>query len=249
MVTPNICGGLRNIPNGYLVLSTQEPAWIRPTTDRQASSSSQEGANWRAKVVLATSWAVLAVVIAVLSTWAHHSLSTARSAKTTTAAGPPASASAPPPTSVPMRMQLRAWLAEAEPSINALVTVRDNIAAAAARKDVTGTGVACRTAGGAVANSQQHMPSPDPALNAALQQAIIGYQAGLLLPLRYAESGPGRPWAGSDLYQSGKRRPAGCHRRSRTRPIGRFTWLCRVDCVAAGVYACLHQKVIAELGS
>ncbi len=118
---------------------------------------------------LAAGGALLVAVIAVLSAWAHHSLSAGRSARST-AAGTP---------SPPAIEQLRAWLSDAESSINALTTARDNIAVAAIRNDLAATGVACQTAGAAVVNSQQHLPSPEPALNTALHQAIGKYQTGL----------------------------------------------------------------------
>ncbi len=118
---------------------------------------------------VAAAGALLVAVIAVLSAWAHHSLSAGQTARPT--------ANAKPPT--PALAQLRAWLSDAEPSINALTTARDNIAVAATRNDLTATGVACQTAGEAVANSQQHLPSPEPALNAALHRAIGKYQAAL----------------------------------------------------------------------
>jgi hypothetical protein len=118
---------------------------------------------------LSASGAVLVAVIAVLSAWAHHSSSSGRSARPTANAKPPK----------PALEQLREWLSDAEPSINALTTARDNIAVAATQKDLAATGAACQTAGAAVVNSQQHLPSPEPALNTALHQAIGKYQAGL----------------------------------------------------------------------
>jgi hypothetical protein len=116
--------------------------------------------------------AVLLVVIAVLSGWAHHSLSTARPVAPNTTATPSADTTASPLTSPPLRVQLRTWLTRAEPSIDALVDARHEIASAAANHDITGTSAACRTADGAVANLQHNLPSPDPALTAALQKAI-----------------------------------------------------------------------------
>ncbi len=118
---------------------------------------------------LAASGAVLVAIIAVLSAWAHHSLSSGGSARSNAHPKPPR----------PAFEQLRAWLSDAEPSINALTTARDNIAVAATQKDLAATGAACQTAGAAVANSQQHLPSPEPALNTALHRAIGKYQAGL----------------------------------------------------------------------
>jgi hypothetical protein len=79
-------------------------------------------------------------------------------------------ASAPP---------LHVWLAESESSINDLVSARNNIAAAAAKRDLTRTGAACRAATGAVANLHLQMPSPEPMLTSSLQQAIESYEIGL----------------------------------------------------------------------
>jgi hypothetical protein len=85
----------------------------------------------------------------------------------------------PQPPSGPMRTQLRAWLTEAEPSIDALFIARDEIVAAAALADFAATGAACQSAAGAVANTEQHLPSPDPALNIELRQALTKYQVGI----------------------------------------------------------------------
>ena len=138
-----------------------------------------KGARYRPQqLLMAANGAALLVVIAVLAAWAHHSLSAWPSDRSTDAATQPAeSVGAAPP--APMLLQLLAWRSEAKPSFDALVTARHSIAAAAAQHDIAGTGVACLSAGGAVVDSQQQMPSPDPALNAALQQAITSYQLGL----------------------------------------------------------------------
>jgi hypothetical protein len=136
-------------------------------------------------LIARTGGAVLVLAIAVLSAWAHHSLSTPPPGAPNTATKPSAITSATPLTPPPARVQLRAWLTQAEPSINALVAARHEIASAAANHDIMGMGAACQTAGGAVANLQHHLPSPDPVLNASLQQAISAYRIGV----RYCTSG------------------------------------------------------------
>jgi hypothetical protein len=74
---------------------------------------------------------------------------------------------------------MRAWLDQARPSLDGLVTARNDIAAAAFRRDIPATGTACRTATDAVSNLRVHMPSPEAAVNQTLQQAISSYTAGL----------------------------------------------------------------------
>jgi len=145
----------------------------------------KQGRSQRHELVTAAGWVVLLVVISVLSAWAHHSLSAARPAAPSAPAALPAGAFDPQLPPLPMSMQMRAWLNIAEPSLIALVNARDNIVAAAAQGDVAGTGAACRAAADPVANTQQHLPSPDAALNAALQQALTSYRAGI----RYCISG------------------------------------------------------------
>ncbi len=76
-------------------------------------------------------------------------------------------------------MSQGAWLSESEPSINDLVTARNDIAAAAARRDISLTGAACRKATGAVENLHQQLPSPEPAVNHLLHQVISSYDLGL----------------------------------------------------------------------
>jgi hypothetical protein len=134
----------------------------------------------RHELVAAASGAVLVVVIAVLSAWAHQSLSSARLVATNTAAVQPTSAaSAAPPPSPSLRDQVRAWLDDARPSIHAVVVAGDNLVATAARADIGGASTACQMTAAALAGAQQHLPSPDPALNTALQQAFNDYQEGI----------------------------------------------------------------------
>lgn len=150
-----------------------------------AYSGLHRASDKRHQPIAAVVGAALVVAIALLSAWAHHSLSTPRPVAPNTTAMPSTNTSATPPTPPPVRVQLRAWLTRAEPSITALVTVRREIASAAANHDITGTGAACRTADGAVANLQHHLPSPDPVLNASLEQVISAYRIGV----RYCISG------------------------------------------------------------
>jgi hypothetical protein len=184
-----------------MVISARHPATAHPAAQRArprygANPPCRRTSHQRGELITAAGWAVLLVAIAVLSGWAHHSLSTARPAATpppsaaatpppSTAATRPPNTAATPMTSGPTDTQLRAWLAQAEPSIDALVGARDDIAAAAADNDMPGTGAACRTADDAIASLQQHMPTPDPELNNPLQQAISSFQVGL----RYCISG------------------------------------------------------------
>ncbi|OBH05935.1 hypothetical protein [Mycobacterium sp. E1747] len=147
-------------------------------------------------LIAAAAGAALLVVIGVLSGWAHYSLSTAHRASPNTAA-PPASTSQPPVTPQRMSAQLRAWLAEAQPSIEALVAARHEIASAAADDDLARTGATCQNADGAVTSLERYLPSPDPALNTVLQQATNSYHVGL----RYCISGV-QKYDGNDIMQA-----------------------------------------------
>jgi hypothetical protein len=119
--------------------------------------------------------AVLLLVITVaVSVWVYdRSMSQQPHSPKSVVATPP-SASDPQ-----LRVRLRAWLTASEPMIDALVIARNNIATAAGQRDITGTGAACRTASGAVADLHRQMPSPDPMLNSQFLQAISDYDAGL----------------------------------------------------------------------
>lgn len=111
-------------------------------------------------------WAALmmsgAALAAALS-WSHHR-------------SPVEDEDAPP---VAPTMSMQAWIGESQSSITTLVNARNEIAAAASRRDIPATGVACQAATAAVSNLRVHMPSPEAAVNQSLQQAISSYAAGL----------------------------------------------------------------------
>lgn len=111
-------------------------------------------------------WMLLLVLGASLA--AYHSWETNRSASDDRGSPPIA-----PTTS------MRDWLAQSQSSINYVVTARNNIAAAASRKDIPGTGTACQTATEAVAMMRDHMPVPEAAVNQPMQQALSNYTTGL----------------------------------------------------------------------
>jgi hypothetical protein len=128
-----------------------------------AASHSRPSRYQREQRFTVISWAALTAFGALLA--AYHSWSTERPDE-----------SSPP---VAPTMSMHAWLDESQPSINVLVTARNNIAAAASRRDIPGTGIACQTATDAVANLRMRMPSPEAAVNHPLQQAISSYTTGL----------------------------------------------------------------------
>lgn len=132
--------------------------------NRQASRYQRE------QRITAASWAVLAVVIAAVSVWAHY-----RSAPRQPDSPTPPSIALAPQT----RLQLRAWLTESEPLINALVIARNNIAASAAERDIAATGTACQSATDAVADLHRQLPSPTPGLTTTFAQAVSNYDLGL----------------------------------------------------------------------
>ncbi|MGA8331697.1 MAG: hypothetical protein WB777_20715 [Mycobacterium sp.] len=108
----------------------------------------------------------LLIVITAMASWAYCK-SSARQADSVDSAAAPSASTMPE------------WLAESEPSINALVDARQEIAAAAAKGDLAATGAACRTAAGAAAHLHRQMPSPAPALTTTLQRALSSYDLGL----------------------------------------------------------------------
>jgi hypothetical protein len=158
--------------------SSRHRASVGSARRRRANPRGKRIRYQRHELVAAAGGAVLVVVIAVLSAWAHHSLSTVPPASPHAASAQPA-AVGPQPPSPPMRSQLRAWFNDVEPSIDALLVARDKIMAPAAQGDFAATGAACQSAGGAISNIQQHLPSPDPTVNTILQQALSHYQVGI----------------------------------------------------------------------
>jgi hypothetical protein len=113
-----------------------------------------------------TGLVALLMVIAALASWAYCK-SSARQADSANNSVAPGAATMPQ------------WLAESEPSINALVAARQEIATAAAKGDLAATGAACRTASGAAAHLHRQMPSPTPMLTTTLQRALSSYDLGL----------------------------------------------------------------------
>lgn len=132
----------------------------------------------RPELIATAGGAALMVAIGVFSGWAHHSLTAEQPVPATIAATPPANSPAPLMTS-PMRVQLRTWLAQAQPSIDAVLAARHDIATAAANNDIDGTGATCESAKDAVVTLQQFLPTPDMRLTNAFQTAISSYRVGL----------------------------------------------------------------------
>lgn len=129
--------------------------------------------------LVAMGWAALLVVIVVLSSWAHHSLSTALPPSSQSAAAQPANSMSPPLAPLTVGTQIEAWFTEAKPSIIALFGAADNLVTAARYGNVAAAGSACPTLASALSNVQHHVPSPDPTLNIKLRQAIASYREGL----------------------------------------------------------------------
>jgi hypothetical protein len=117
---------------------------------------------------------VALLLIATLAIWAHTRSSARQQDSLNRTA-----AAAPSAVDPQMRVQLRAWLTQSEPLINALVIARNNIAAAAAEHNLAGTGAACQSATVAVADLHRQLPSPEPTLTNSFQQAISDYGVGL----------------------------------------------------------------------
>lgn len=117
---------------------------------------------------------VLFMIVAAVSVWVYPRSPTGQSDSLDGV-----STSASSTLGTQMRVQLRAWLTESGPVINAVVIARNNIAAAAAERDVAATGTACQSATGAVADLHHQLPSPEPALTTTFAQAVSNYDVGL----------------------------------------------------------------------
>ncbi len=162
-----------------MATSSRHRAQARSRRTAGANPPAKQGRYQRRERAAATGAAVLLVVIAMLSAWAHYSVSTVRPASPHAAAAQPGNSFGPPQPSLSMRTLLGAWLNDAEPSINALVIARDNIVFGAVQGDIAGTRAACQTAAGALATLQKHLPSPNLGLTNVLQQAINNYHVGI----------------------------------------------------------------------
>jgi hypothetical protein len=124
-----------------------------------------------------TGLVALLMVIAALASWAYCKSSARRADSVNNSAASGAT--------------MPQWLAESEPSINALVAAREEIATAAAKGDLAATGAACRTASGAAAHLHRQMPSPTPMLTTTLQRALSSYDLGLPYCISATEANDG----------------------------------------------------------
>ncbi|HZU47702.1 MAG TPA: hypothetical protein VFA16_10715 [Mycobacterium sp.] len=70
-----------------------------------------------------------------------------------------------------------AWREAARVPAQEISDAMDKMSSAAKAGDLTTMGIACQEAHDAVEQFQQHMPSPDPELNAPLQKALSDYDA------------------------------------------------------------------------
>lgn len=183
-----------------MATSSRHRAPVRPRLNDGDTALGTSAWHQRHELIAAAGGAMLLVVIAVLSGWAHYSLSNARPVLPHAATAAPATGVAEPLTSPRPGGQLRGWLAQAEPSINALIAARRAITAAAAADDIVATGAACESADVAVTGAQHHMPSPDPELNTALQQAIDSYRVGLGYCVRGVQTHDGTKIAHAARY-------------------------------------------------
>ncbi len=128
---------------------------------------------------------VVAVLIAVATFvgWMFHGVSLVELVLPDSAATAPKAATAPS-ASPTKEQRLYAWLVQVEPSIDALLSVRDSIAAGAADADMSAVRSGCEAGLPIVARIEERLPSPDPALNTALQQTLNDYRFGFIQCLR-----------------------------------------------------------------
>ncbi|MUL47131.1 hypothetical protein FZI85_04170 [Mycobacterium sp. CBMA293] len=127
---------------------------------------------------IALSVAVVVIAVAAFVSWMFHGTSLVRMVLPDNSAAPP-SGTATPLKSSSAGAQLYAWLAHAEPSLDALPSIQHQIAAAAGSADIAGILGACQSGERIVADVQQHLPSPDIALNTALERTLDDYRLGL----------------------------------------------------------------------
>jgi hypothetical protein len=113
-----------------------------------------------------TTWAAV-LVMAAAWMWIHQ----------TASAGPQDAPLDNP--SAPQARPMPVWLAQSQPLLDGLVVARNDIAAAAARRDLPATGAACQAAAHAAQSLHQQLPSPDPMVNSTLHELLRSYDLGL----------------------------------------------------------------------
>ncbi|MDR3661342.1 MAG: hypothetical protein P4L86_13300, partial [Mycobacterium sp.] len=145
-----------------MVVLNEADAQARAAQDVDAGVPGNPAKNDRqGRTVLAVAAAL--IVVAALVGWMFHGFALVRLVLPDTSAAAP---SAPPRAqlkSASTAQQLYVWLAQVEAPLDALLVVRNNIAAAAANNDSAGIQRACESGQVIVPRVQEHLPSPDSA--------------------------------------------------------------------------------------
>jgi hypothetical protein len=103
-------------------------------------------------------------------------------------------------TTPPLRDAVSAWQQETLAPMQELGDAMDKISNASKAGDLTTMGITCQHAHDATEQLQQHMPSPDPDLTAALQKAISDYNSATQICTTAVENNNLTDFAqGSDL--------------------------------------------------
>jgi hypothetical protein len=124
-----------------------------------------------ARIGSALAAACMALASPTLGACAPYTSSVATKTVTATAA--------PTTSTTSQRDALGAWHDAIRIPAQGIHDAMGKIAAAAGAEDLVTMGIACQEAHDAVADFQQHMPSPDPELNAPLQKALSDYSAAV----------------------------------------------------------------------
>jgi len=118
---------------------------------------------------------MVVIVMATFVGWMFHGFSLVGLFLPDAAAAAPSAVTAQSKAQPPAQ-QLYAWLAQVASPLDALIVVRDRIAAAATHLDDTGIRRECDRGQAFLPRIQEHLPSPDLALNAALQRTVDDYR-------------------------------------------------------------------------
>jgi hypothetical protein len=103
-------------------------------------------------------------------------------------------------TTPPLRDMISAWHQETLAPMQELGDAMGKISTASKAGDLTTMGITCQRAHDATEQLQQHMPSPDPDLTAALQKAISDYNSAMQICTTAVENNNLTDFAqGSDL--------------------------------------------------